>query len=102
MNTYTDPMDTVPEAPNFNPTRWQDLVVWNEGEIVGSLAGFCDENDDALAGIVLSAAGQISEWPYFFVAADGEDPDWDTPRGAVDWAGFAEALAEALAEATED
>lgn len=53
--------------------------------------------DPTLSGIVTEPAqwpGVIS-WPGRFIAAEGEHPDWDTPRGMVDWTGFELALQKA-------
>ncbi|MEJ2023418.1 MAG: hypothetical protein P8Y00_00070 [Deltaproteobacteria bacterium] len=36
--------------------------------------------------------GAIASWGGFFLSAPDEDPDYDTPRCVVDWAGFQEAL----------
>jgi len=36
--------------------------------------------------------GKITEWPDYFLSFEDEEPDWDTPRSEVDWAGFEEEL----------
>ena len=76
-------------------THWTELIVTNEQVIQGTLGAMVDDADDHLSRIVLNDDGAIDEWDQFFISADGEDPDYDTPRGPVDWTGFADALASA-------
>jgi hypothetical protein len=52
----------------------------------------CSEFDERY--LTLARAGRVDSWDGYFIAAVGEDPDWDTPRCVVDWSGFAEAVAE--------
>jgi len=80
-------------------TKWTDLIVMDsDGEYRGMLGNIADCRDDEtiewLATITLSASGGIDSWPDYFVSAPGEEYDWDTPRGEVDWAGFAEAIGD--------
>ena len=71
------------------PTTWRDLNVYDdEARLVGSLGAIVDRNLGMLEGATL-AHGQIESWPGYYLAAEGEDPDHDTPRRAVDWTGFA-------------
>jgi hypothetical protein len=74
-------------------TRWQDLIVTTEGETwdpLGELVRTAPANlDDATI-----EDGRITAWPGFFISAPGEAPAHDTPRGSVDWTGFATTLAE--------
>lgn len=77
---------------------WRKLRVYNAGDSENksdSLKDFLDAADDAKHLPVVAADGSISEWDQFFVAAKGEDPDWDTPKGPVDWTGFADAVQKA-------
>jgi hypothetical protein len=57
----------------------------------------CSEFDERY--LTLAADGSVDSWDGYFVAAQGEDHDCDTPRCAVDWSGFAEAVAEIRANA---
>jgi len=81
-------MTQITEAIN-----WRDLVVFDTegsiGETLGSMVRGCPANLD---NAVLNEDGSIAEWAQFLVAAEGEEPDYDTPRCDVDWSGFAEAL----------
>jgi hypothetical protein len=74
-------------------TRWQDLIVTNEGDEMGPLGQMLEIEPANLDGAKLGDDGSIREWMQYYIAAPGEQPDWDTPRGEVDWTGFAEALA---------
>ena len=73
--------------------KWSELIVTdsdgNTGDTLGSMVELCSANLDTA---VLNN-GRIVEWPGFILSAPGEEPDWDTPRGPVDWDGFMEALA---------
>lgn len=81
-----------------NVTHWRKLhVTDSEGMPCGRLG---DMIDDPLANTGLRHAttgsdGSLGEWIDHFLAADDEEPSWDTPRCPVDWAGFAEALTAA-------
>jgi hypothetical protein len=44
--------------------------------------------------LTVASDGSVESWDGYFVAAPGENPDWDTPRLMVDWSGFAEAVSE--------
>ena len=71
-------------------TSWRELDVYgDDGERLGTLAAvlLIDANLESAT----IADGRIDTWPHRFIAAPGEAPDWDTPRGAVDWRGFTEA-----------
>ena len=74
-------------------TRWQDLIVWNDGQEVGTLAEMIASRDRGLTQIdAIGEDGSIAGWQQYFITTEGEEPDWDTPRGEVDWTGFAVAL----------
>lgn len=75
----------------MNTISWQALRVWNEGEEMGSLGEMVELDPANLDGAVIEN-GRIAEWQDYFIAAPGEDFDHDTPRGAVDWSGFEDAL----------
>lgn len=75
-------------------TNWKDLIV-SEGEPnanCGTL-GFIVHNAPANLDDAEISGGKITSWDGFFLSAPGEVADWNTPRGDVDWDGFAETLA---------
>lgn len=68
--------------------HWTALLVTDsEGDSRGTLGELVKSNPEQL-GTADILAGQIIEWPQFFLSAPGEEPDWDTPHAAVDWTGF--------------
>jgi hypothetical protein len=75
-------------------TNWRELLVTDDtGDLWGTLGGLVDSAPSTLDTCVLNPGDTgIAEWPRFFVHADGEEPNWNTPRGAVDWTGFRTAL----------
>ncbi len=82
--------------------NWRELYVTMSGEEgeVGTLGEITDaETPDACIEQIdpLDAAGAIVSWRQYNLAAADEDPDYETPRRAVDWTGFRDALAGALA-----
>ena len=81
-------------------TRWQDLRVWNGGDGMGPLGEMVRDAPANLDHATISETGEITEWMQYYIAAPGEEPDWDTPRGEVDWTGFYEAVA--IATVKED
>jgi len=80
-----------------------DAIKWTELEVhdTEGPTGDTIENFVKLAPANFDCAvidnGRLVVWPQFMLAAPGEEPDYDTPRGAVDWAGFENALSEARA-----
>jgi hypothetical protein len=73
-------------------TNWRDLTITvGEGE-TGNLGEIADNYPETLDGATI-VNGAIDTWTGHFLSAPGETPDWDTPRGAVDWTGFEDALA---------
>lgn len=70
---------------------WRELVVSDSDGAWGPL-GELVENAPANLDDATIEHGMIVYWPGMFLAAPGEDPDWDTPRGEVDWAGFEDKL----------
>ncbi len=74
-------------------TNWTELFVTDTdgptGETLGSMVEAAPANLDSA---VLDSDGRISEWPDFFLFAEGEEADWDTPRTAVNWDGLREKL----------
>ena len=70
--------------------NWTEIVVTDaEGGTVGTLGEMVERQDEALArAVVDTERGGIREWEQYYMAAPGEEPDWDTPRGAVDWTDF--------------
>jgi hypothetical protein len=83
-------------------TNWKDLAVTDgDGENWGTLGELVDNAPANLDNAVIAADGSIESWPQMYIAAPDEEADWDTPRGPVDWTGFAEAL-KAARGAVED
>jgi hypothetical protein len=77
--------------------NWKNLLVTDsDGDSWGELGAVVSSAPANLDGVVVEN-GAISEWNGFYLSAEDETPDWDTPRGAVDWTGFTEALSEARA-----
>jgi len=78
-------------------TKWQDLSIAADGQTGDQNLGefVADpENRRHVAEIVIGADGSLESWEQFFIS-DTDEYDWDTPRGPVDWTGFAEAVATA-------
>lgn len=77
----------------MNTIHWQNLNVTDaDGQHAGTLGEMVRLSPTNLDSAILNEDGSLSEATGFFLSADGEDPDWDTPRGPVDWNGFREAL----------
>ncbi len=75
--------------------NWRDLRVYGIDGFLGFLGELVDVASASLDYCELSIDGNIESWPQHFIAASDEEPDWDTPRVAVDWTGFVEALSGA-------
>lgn len=67
--------------------RWNELIVTNEDGHAATLGELVEAQDAGLA-LATIRDGQIAEWPGYYLSAPGEEPDWNTPHGAVDWTGF--------------
>lgn len=79
---------------------WKNLMVTDaEGDDWGTLGDMVRSAPANLDGAQIGEDGGIDSWPGFFLSAEGETADWDTPRAEVDWTGFAEIIGEARAEA---
>ncbi len=76
--------------------NWRELKVYGEDGFLGLLGELVSDGDAGLDHCEAKGDGSIDIWPQHFVAAPDEEPDWDTPRVAVDWTGFAESLADAI------
>jgi len=84
--------------------NWRNLIVTDsEGDTwgtLGQLVHLAPANlDSARTATLGNGTLCIHEWPNFFISAEGEEPDWDTPKDDVDWSGFRESLAEARGNA---
>jgi len=79
-------------------TSWRDLVVSDADGNTGDTLGFFVDSAPANLDDATIQNGRIVEWPGFFLSIEGEESDWDTPRGDIDWAGFEDALTEARGE----
>ena len=83
-------------ATTMATTDWKDLIVTGEdGYTWDTLGDLLNKAPANLDTATLAEDGTITSWPDFFLSAEGEDPNWDTPRGPVDWRGFWQALVEA-------
>ena len=68
-------------------TTWKDLIVYDdECRELGTLGEITQDRPE----MVSVFHHPSDDWPGHFIAEEGEEPDWDTPRGAVDWEGFEE------------
>ncbi|MFA5054092.1 MAG: hypothetical protein WC565_08530 [Parcubacteria group bacterium] len=72
-------------------THWRDLMVSDADGEWGPLGELVDAAPANLDSATIEN-GQIVSWDGFFLSAPDEEPDWDAPRGPVDWSGFAEAI----------
>ena len=72
--------------------KWNELIVTDSdgatGDTLGEIVNICPANLDNAT----IENGKITVWPGFMLSAPGEEPDWDTPVGDVDWDGFTEKL----------
>ena len=74
-------------------TNWRELLVFDGEGATGDTLGYLVDNAPSnLDEMTLGGDGSVSVWEGYTIAADGEVADWDTPRGAVNWSGFREAL----------
>jgi len=74
---------------------WRDLSVTNdEGETLDATLG--EIVDAGEGGFLFKYGTWVNGVPvsiqYYFLSAPGEEPDWDTPRCPVDWAGLENAV----------
>lgn len=88
----------VEETRTMEQTHWRDLVVTDTDGQTGTLGDLVDHCPANLDNAKIDD-GAIEAWEGFMLSAPGEEPDWDTPRGAVDWSGFADALNTARGQA---
>ena len=73
--------------------NWADLMVTDaEGASGGTLGNLVMSAPANLDSAVLNAEGRIIAWPGFFISAEGEEADWDTPHAAVNWTGLRKQL----------
>lgn len=74
-------------------TNWQKLIVsdmdGNTGNTLISLLHSAPANFDS---VKLNAHGGIESWMGFFIHANEEIPDYNTPKQQVNWDGFIDAL----------
>jgi hypothetical protein len=75
-------------------TNWRDLILWDaEGNRGSTLGSYLDRAEPhEAARITPDTDGAAREWFGFFLAAEGEEPAWESPRRLVDWSGFREAV----------
>jgi len=68
-------------------TLWKDLIVYDdECRELGTLGEITQDHPE----MVSVFNHPLDGWPGHFIAAEGEEPDWNTPKGEVDWEGFDE------------
>lgn len=72
--------------------NWRRLEVYEADGYLGHLGELVEDAPANLDTCELAQGGSIDTWPNHMVAAPGEEHGWDTPRVAVDWTGFREAL----------
>ena len=73
---------------------WRDLIVTDaEGDTAGTLGWFVDHAPANLDNAVIEG-GVLKIWDGYFISAEGEDPNFDTPKVPVDWSGFQTAIEE--------
>ena len=87
----------APTAICFDPnmTHWRDLNATNGPGSTVKLGEYLDaaaRGECEIGDITLNDYGSIIEWAGVMISADGEDPDWNTPRATVDWTGFVDAV----------
>lgn len=89
---------TDPDSKGTDLTRgvqidWTDLMVTDaEGASGGTLGNLVMSAPANLDSAVLNAEGRIIAWPDFFISAENEEADWDTPHAAVNWTGLRKQL----------
>ena len=78
-------------------THWRELTAYYENSSVnlGKLLDDAMSGRDTIGALVVDDTGKIIEWQEVFVAADHEEPAYDTPRCPVDWTGLYAAVQEA-------
>jgi hypothetical protein len=79
------------ERRRVTMVKWTELQVSDSDDKWGSLGELVNKAPANLdnADII---DGRIDSWPGMFIAAPGEEPDYDTPTVPVDWTGFQAAL----------
>ena len=71
---------------------WKNLIVTDSyGGGYGTLGDVMSVSPESLDSATIDD-GAVVSWDGFFLSAPDEEPDYDTPRCKVDWAGFQEAL----------
>ena len=76
-------------------TNWTDLLVTDsDGEQWGTLGSIVESAPANLDNAEIDG-GRIAAWDGFLLSAEGEEPDWDTPRTTVNWDGFREKFSAA-------
>ena len=76
---------------NNTMTNWTELNVTDGDGMVSNLGELVRCAPANLDSAVITE-GRIAQWDGFLIAAPGEDAEYDTPRVAVDWDGFENAL----------
>ena len=77
---------------NTEMTNWRDLIVTDSDGATGETLGSIVDNAPANLDSAEISGGRIASWDGFMLSAPGEDADWDTPRGEVNWDGFQDAV----------
>ena len=64
-------------------THWRDLIVYEADGEVGRLGSL--DMETTISVLHNATWDDGLELAGYFLAAPGEAPDWDTPKGSVDW-----------------
>lgn len=89
----TDPGSKGTDLTRSVQIDWTDLMVTDaEGASGGTLGNLVMSAPANLDSAVLNAEGRIIAWPDFFISAEGEEADWNTPHAAVNWTGLRKQL----------
>ena len=76
-------------------TNWADLLVTDsDGKPWGTLGSIVESAPANLDNAEIDGR-RIAAWDGFLLSAEGEEPDWDTPKIIVNWDGFWEKLQKA-------
>lgn len=67
---------------------YTDLLITDQDGNQSNLDAMMLNLDYSLRNIKLASDGSIAEWDGKFISAPDEEPNWDTPKVAVDWTGF--------------
>jgi hypothetical protein len=92
MSLLTTKQEDRNMSDNKSCIHWTklDLCINKTRQGLGDAVDFIQS--EIYTGNLIVLDGRIDTWHQCFIAAPGEDPDWDTPHRQVDWSGFTETL----------